>query len=757
MSIGSSRRVALSAGAVSVLLAIGVQAASPPASEAPLLGFSAAGSRAELERERAFDDLISTVELRSWLERLAARPHHVGSEWGRANAEWMRDLFTSWGYEARIETFDVLFPTPKLRSLEMVAPTPFRAHLDEGSLAEDATSGQKTEQLPTYNIYSIDGDVEGELVYVNYGLPEDYEELALRGIEVRGKLVLARYGGSWRGIKPKVAAEHGAIGCLIFSDPAEDGYTQGDPWPNGGWRARDSVQRGSVADMPRHSGDALTPGVGATKEAVRLPLTEADILTRIPVLPISAGDALPLLAALAGPMAPPAWRGALPLPYRMGPGPARVHLKLEFDWSLKPVHDVIAVLPGGELPDEWILRGNHHDAWVNGATDPVSGMVALLAEAKAIGTLAKAGFRPRRTLVYAAWDGEEPGLLGSTEWAETHLAELREKAVAYLNTDSVTRGFLQAAGSHSLERLVNEVGRAVLDPERAVPVIERTRAAGIAHGDDEARQRLRNRSDLRIGALGSGSDFTPFLQHVGIAALNVDFGGEEQYGQYHSIYDSIAHYERYGDPGFAYVAKAAQVNGRLTLRLSEADVLPFTLDRTAEAIGDYASELGELALRLRKESEERARLLADRSLELAADPRQTFVAPPALDRVPFLEFAPLHNAVELFAKATGDFEKARTEAVARGLDGAARSELNRFLRTFERRLTSDGGLPGRPWYRHQIYAPGQYTGYGVKTLPAIREAIEQRRWEEANAQIRAIATLLDDARGAIDGMTAKLP
>ena len=260
MSIGSSRRVALSAGALSVLLAIGVQAASPPAFEPPLLGFSAAGSRAELERERAFDDLISTPELRSWLERLAARPHHVGSEWGRANAEWMRDLFASWGYEARIETFDVLFPTPKLRSLEMVAPTPFSARLDEGSLAEDATSGQKTEQLPTYNIYSIDGDVEGELVYVNYGLPEDYEELALRGIEVRGKLVLARYGGSWRGIKPKVAAEHGAIGCLIFSDPAEDGYTQGDPWPNGGWRARDSVQRGSVADMPRHSGDALTPG-----------------------------------------------------------------------------------------------------------------------------------------------------------------------------------------------------------------------------------------------------------------------------------------------------------------------------------------------------------------------------------------------------------------------------------------------------------------------------------------------------------------
>ena len=730
--------------------------AASPATEPALLGFSVAASRAELDRERAFDALISKEELRAWLEHLAARPHHVGSEWGRANAEWMRDLFASWGYAARIESFDVLFPTPKRRALEMVAPKRFRARLAEPALAGDPTSGQQKEQLPTFNVFSIDGDVEGELVYVNYGLPEDYEALAQHGIDVKGRIVLARYGGSWRGIKPKVAAEHGAIGCLIFSDPSGDGYTQGDPWPKGGWRSGDSVQRGSVADMPFHSGDALTPGVGATKDAVRLPLAEARILTRIPVLPISASDAEPLLAALGGAMAPPAWRGALPLPYRMGPGPARVHLELAFDWSLKPVHDVIAVLPGAELPDEWIVRGNHHDAWVNGASDPVSGMVALLAEAKAIGGLAKVGFKPRRTLVYAAWDGEEPGLLGSTEWAETHLAELRDKAVAYLNTDSVSRGFLAAAGSHSLERLVNEVGRSVIDPERAVPVLERTRAAGIANGDDKQRERLRGKSDLRIGALGSGSDFTPFLQHVGIAALNVDFGGEEQYGQYHSIYDSIAHYERFGDPGFAYVAKAAEVNGRLTLRLSESDVLPFTLDRTAEAIGEYAAELGELTDGLRKASEERERLLGERSLELAADPQQTFVAPPALDRVPFLEFAPLSNAVALFEKAAAEFEKARTAAVDRGLQVETRAELNRFLRTFERRLTSDAGLPGRPWYRHQIYAPGQYTGYGVKTLPAVREAIEQRHWDEANRQIREVAALLDAARAAIEEMTAKL-
>jgi N-acetylated-alpha-linked acidic dipeptidase len=752
MSIRAPHLAALTTTAVFFALAA---AATPPA-DSPLLGFSADGSRAELERESAFARQISKAELRNWLEHLAARPHHVGSEWGRANAEWMRDLFAGWGYEARIETFEVLFPTPKVRLLEMVAPTRFRARLDEGSLAEDPTSGQKKEQLPGYNAYSVDGDVEGELVYVNYGLPADYEELAQHGIDVRGKIVLARYGGSWRGIKPKVAAERGAIGCLIYSDPSGDGYTQGDVWPKGGWRSRESVQRGSVADMPLYSGDPLTPGVGATKEAVRLPLGEAKTLTRVPVLPISYGDAEPLLRALAGPMTPESWRGALPFPYRFGPGPARVHLKLAFDWSLKPVHDVIAVLPGAELPDEWIVRGNHHDAWVNGASDPVSGMVSLLAEAKAIGTLAKDGFRPRRTLVYAAWDGEEAGLLGSTEWAEKHAAELGEKAVAYLNTDSVSRGLLGAGGSQSLERLFNEVGRAVVDPERGVSVLDRARAAAIAQGDEKTRARLRSRADLRLEALGSGSDFTPFLQHLGIAALNVGFGGEEQYGQYHSIYDSIAHFERFGDPGFDYVAKSAEVNGRLTLRLSQADVLPLTLDRTAEGIGEYATELRELTATLRKESEERERLLAEGSLQLAADPQQTFVAPKALDRVPFLEFAPLENAVTLLGKAAEAFEKARSAAFERGLDAATRTELNDFLRTFERRLTSESGLPGRPWYRHQVDAPGQYTGYGAKTLPAIREAIEQRHWDEANIQIRQVARLLDDARTAIEKMTAKL-
>ena len=740
-----------------VTLVVSLAPASADSGAPPLFGFSAAAAVAEREREARLDAALSPAEMRAWMERLAARPHHVGSAWGRANAEWLRDLFASWGFEARIESFQVLFPTPVERTLELVAPTRFRARLDEPALAEDATSGLKHEQLPTYNAYSIDGDVTGELVYVNQGLPADYDELAQRGIDVRGKIVLARYGGSWRGIKPKVAAEKGALGCIIYSDPGGDGYFQGDVYPKGGWRGRDSVQRGSVADMPVFSGDPLTPGRAATADAERLPLAESPLLTKIPVLPISYADAQPLLAALAGPMAPEGWRGALPLPYHLGPGPARVHLRVRFDWSLKPIHDVVAVLAGASAPDEWIVRGNHHDAWVFGALDPVAGMSTLLAEAQAVGGLARSGWRPARTLVYAAWDGEEAGLLGSTEWAEAHAEELRAKAVAYLNTDSISRGFLGLDGSHSLERYANQVAREVTDPERGVSVLERTRAARIVRAADDAeKKRLRERADLQLGALGSGSDFTPFLQHLGIASLNFDFGGEEQYGQYHSIYDSVDHYVRFVDPDFAYVATAARTGLRLTLRLAEAEVLPLSLDRAAAAIGEYVEEVGKLTGKLRAESEERARLLADRTLELAADPRQTFVAPPALDRVPFLELAPLENAAALLVEAAARFERARAAAEERGLAPAARAELNGFLRGFERLLLDDAGLPGRPWYRHQIYAPGQYTGYGVKTLPAIREAIELRRWDEANVEIVKVARLLDGARAALDAMTAKI-
>jgi N-acetylated-alpha-linked acidic dipeptidase len=598
--------------------------------------------------------------------------------------------------------------------------------------------------------------VEGELVYVNYGVPADYEELALRGVNVKGRIVIARYGGSWRGIKPKVAAEHGALGCIIFSDPSGDGYTQGDTYPRGGWRPDTGVQRGSVKDMPIHSGDPLTPGWAATPDARRLERSEVQTLTKIPVLPISAADARPLLLALRGPLAPPSWRGALPAPYRLGPGPAKVRLKVGFDWKLVPAYNVIAVLRGSERPDEWIVRGNHHDAWVNGATDPVSGMVALLEEARAIGALARQGFRPRRTLVYAGWDGEEQGLLGSSEWVEAHLEELQAKAVAYVNSDSNSRGFLDVGGSHSLEGFVNQALADVQDPLKRVGVLARARARAILDGPPEARKLARSRKGLGLSALGSGSDYTPFLQHAGVASLNVGFGEEDEYGQYHSIYDSLDHYTRFMDPDFSYGIALARSAGRLVLRLSQAETLPFDFAATLAELERYSKEVQALAERSREDAEERNRDLDEGLYAAWFTPHETRVAPPRLDPAPRLNFAPLENALERVRKAVAAHERARAARAGRPLAGDAALRLDAALRASERALTRDEGLPGRPWYRHQIYAPGRYTGYGVKTLPAVREAIELRNWGEAEAQVLVVARTLEGFAAQVENAAAIL-
>lgn len=732
----------ISAGALAFVLL------AATAAEAPLLGFTADGAAAQRALEARYDEKLSAEDLGRWMDRLAARPHHLGSAWGRENAEFLAEQFRSWGYEARIEEFQVLFPTPKVRLLEMVVPRRFRAALSEPPLPQDRTSSQQAEQLPVYNAYSVDGDVSGELVYVNYGVPDDYKELERSGIDVKGKIVLARYGGSWRGIKPKVAAEHGAVGCIIFSDPREDGYFQGDTYPRGGWRSDRSAQRGSVADMPLHPGDPLTPGVGATRDAKRLAVSEARTLTRIPVLPIASADALPLLQELGGPMAPEAWRGSLPVPYHLGPGPARVRLKVEFDWSLHPVRNVIAVLRGAEQPDQWIVRGNHHDAWVNGATDPVSGLVAMMAEAKAVGELAREGRRPSRTLVYAAWDGEEPGLLGSTEWAEAHADELRAKAAAYVNSDSNARGFLGAGGSHSLERLVGQVARDVEDPAHKVSVGQRLRARRIVQArDDDARRDAWDRLDLRIAALGSGSDYTPFLQHLGIASLNVSYDGEDDYGQYHSIYDSIDHYRRFQDEGFAYGLVQARTTGRIVLRLANAAVLPFEFTNVAETIGRYVKEVAKLADDERAKAEETGRRARERIDVLAADARFPFVAPAPEPGVPHLNLAPLRNAAGALERAAREYERVAPRAAA--LDTGRRAALDAILLRAERSFTRAEGLPRRPWYRHLIYAPGWYTGYGVKTLPAVREAIEQKRFDELEPAVR-------DAAAAIEAYAAEV-
>lgn len=687
---------------------------------------------AQLQLEAKFDQQLSSSHVGETIKELSAKPHHLGSAPGKAVADAVLQKFKSYGWDARIETYQVLFPTPKTRVLELTAPVKYTALLKEPALAEDATSGQEG-QLPTYNAWSGDGNVNGELVYVNYGLPEDYEQLERLGINVKGKIVIARYGRSWRGIKPKVAAEHGAIGCIIYSDPKEDGYYQGDVYPKGAFKNEYGVQRGSVMDMVIYPGDPLTPNIGATQNAKRLERSQAQTILKIPVLPISYHDAQPLLAALEGPVAPEAWRGALPITYHTGPGKATVHLQVESNWDLVPAYDVIAMLKGSQYPDEWVIRGNHHDAWVNGAADPISGLAALLEEAKAIGELARNGYKPKRTLVYCAWDGEEPALLGSTEWVEDHAAELQEKAVAYINSDGNGRGFLGAGGSHALTGLMDGVAKDVKDPQTNVSVYERRKASDIVNAaTPKNKKELLEKNELRLSALGSGSDYSPFFQHLGVPSLNLGFGGEDDGGEYHSIYDSYDDYRRFKDPEFKYGVALAQVAGRAALRLADADILPFDFRYLYRTINGYLGELTGLADQLRESTALENKLIKDRTYQLAADPTKQFTAPGPKDEVPFLDFSPLQNALTALEKAsTGLADSLGRSTIA----ADKRKRINEALYQAESKLLIPEGLPRRPWFKHSIYAPGFYTGYGVKTMPGIREAIEQRNWKEAQEQI----------------------
>jgi N-acetylated-alpha-linked acidic dipeptidase len=690
-----------------------------------LRGFSNANAAVEINWEEKMKSIPRPELLRDYMKHLSAEPHHVGSAYDRQNAQWIRDKFKSWGIDARLEEFEVLFPTPTERVLEMIEPSRFRAALKEPAIPEDPDSGDAN-QLPTYNAYSIDGDVTGELVYVNYGVPADYDELAKLGVDVKGKIVIARYGGSWRGIKPKVAAEHGAIGCLIYSDPRDDGYYQGDVFPNGPYRPEQGVQRGSVMDMPIHPGDPLTPGWGAVKGARRIPREQAEVITKIPVLPISYGDALPLLRELRGPVAPEAWRGALAITYHLGGGPARVHLKVSFDWSMKTLYDVVARIEGSTYPDEWVIFGNHHDAWVNGADDPTSGQVALMETGRSFGELLKQGWKPKRTIIMCAWDGEEEGLLGSTEWVETHADELKQKAVAYLNSDSTSKGRLNVGGSHSLERFINEVARDVHQPGAKGSVLDAMKDRRMDQArSEEDKKEMKDRADLRISALGSGSDYTPFLQHLGIASMNTGFGGEGGGGVYHSIYDSFAWYIKFGDPTFEYGKALSQVNGTIVMRLASADVLPFEFTDLADTLGRYVDEIDKLAMKDKRQKD--------------------------------IDLAPLKSAVKSFAESARRYEEALTRVGATDFQQVKQlKSLNQLLYQSERKLTSEQGLPRRPWFRHQMYAPGFYTGYGVKTIPAVREAIEEKHWEEVDPGIRNASSAIQALGSQVEAATRML-
>lgn len=718
----------------------------------PLPGYTAQSSNPERDLEKKFQDGIVRENLRENMRRMSARPHHVGSPYDKDNAEWILSKFKEWGFDAHIETFQVLFPTPKERIVELVQPTEFRAKLQEPPVPGDPTSNQTAEQLPTYNAYSIDGDVTAPLVYVNYGSRDDYEQLDRLGISVKGAIVIARYGENWRGTKPKVAGEHGAIGCIIYSDPKDDGYFQGDDYPKGGWRPKDGVQRGSVMDTD-YPGDPLTPGVGATADAKRLSIPEARTITKIPVLPISWGDALPLLSALAGPVPPEKWRGALPLTYHVGPGPAKVHLKVTSNWDMKPVNDVIATLRGSAAPDQWVIRGNHFDAWVNGADDPLSGMSAVLEEARMLGELHKQGWTPKRTIIYCAWDGEEPGLLGSTEWVETHGEQLQKHAVAYINSDSNGRGFFHASGSHDLEKLINDVVRELNDPEKNISVWQRARLSRIANAKNpEERSEIRKRADLAIGALGDGSDYASFLDHAGISALNIGYGGENDADSYHSIYDDFDWYTHFVDTDFSYGRAMAQTGGTTVLRLADADIIPFEYVGMAETIAKYVTELEKQLKDMQEEITERNLELKEGVFTATADPRKTSVPPPHETTPPYMNFAPLKNGVEALKRSAERYQSAAAKAQAEtapALSPQALDSLNTDLLKIQRTFLTERGLPERPWFKHQVYAPGAYTGYGAKPIAAVREYMDEKKWTEAEAQVPGVAKVLEDVAAAI--------
>jgi N-acetylated-alpha-linked acidic dipeptidase len=737
--------------------------ASPLVAQAPsasqtLDGYTPQASAAEVALEAKFSELPSTDNLRSNMQHLSARPHNVGSPYDKENADWLLGKFRDWGFDAHIETFYVLFPTPKERLLEMLEPKKFTASLAEPPIAVDPTSNQQAEQLPTYNAYSGDGDVTGPLVYVNYGRREDYDDLERMGVSVKGAIVITRYGKSWRGIKPKVAAEHGAIGCIIYSDPQQDGYGDADSYPAGGGRPKESVQRGGVNDTA-FPGDPLTPGTPATKDAKRLEIKDSPIITKIPVLPISYADAQPLLAAMGGEVVPEPWRGGLPITYHVGPGPAKVHLKMFSNWDIKPVYDVIATIPGNEAKDEWVIRGNHHDAWVNGAEDPVSGMVAELEEARALGELRKQGWKPRRTVIYCAWDGEEPGLLGSTEWVEQHADELREHAVLYVNTDDSGRGFLDVDGAHSVEHFINQVERQVPDPETKFTVWERAHLQSLSTAENaERRAVLRSRKDSPIEAMGDGSDFAPFIDYLAIPSLDMSFGGEDPGSTYHSIYDDFYYYTHFRDTDFKFGRALAQTAGLSVLRMADAPLIPYEYTAVAETIGGYVKDLKSELNQAQETIKERNLQIDEGVFAALSDPNRPTFPPKREAEPPFLNFAPLDNGVVALTKAAERYQKAFDAAQAKGmtLDDATLQAVNHLLIQVDRTNLRAEGIPGRPWYKNQIYAPGAYTGYGVKTLAGVREAMDAHQWSLADQETPIVGSVLEAESRAIDAAAGRL-
>ena len=686
---------------------------------ARIRGFSETASAAEAARERAFKAMPSAKAAEADFDVMTAEPHHVGSPYEIKLADYIAGQLQEFGFGVTRYEYSVLVPWPGERRVEIVAPDTLELQVEEEAIPGDPWAG-KPGILPAYNAYSPAGDVTGEIVYVNYGIPADYDELATLGVDVKGKIVLARYGGSWRGIKPKVAAEHGAVGCLIYSDPRDDGYFQGDVYPDGPHRGWGMIQRGSVMDMPRYPGDPSTPGRPSKPGVERLPIERIDTLAKIPVQPMSYRDGVEILKRLKGPVAPEAWRGSLPLTYHVGPGPAKVHLSLQMDYGQRRLINVVGRIAGGEFPDEWIIVGSHRDAWVFGASDSVSGHVSMMSVARAFGEMMKNGWKPRRSILFVSWDGEEPGLLGSTEWVEDLAPELKAKTAVYVNRDAGAGGpFFSGNAVHSLTPFVHELAQSV-DSDRPSKTLY---DVWLEHAREEkpAKDRQPMLKAPLVGALGSGSDYTAFLDHIGVASLDMSLSGPGDGGTYHSTYDNPAWFKKFIDPQFKFSVLAAQVTGVAVLRLADAELLPFDYESYGRQILEYVNEIEK-----------------DATGKAAAESKK-------------VDFAGLKTAAEAFARAGASLKKQGDALLAGNRAKAALAGLNHRMIMAERDLVEPAGLPDRPWFRHTIYAPGLYTGYGVKTIPGVREAVDAGHFTRAAEQAAIVIRALQRATRTLSG------
>jgi N-acetylated-alpha-linked acidic dipeptidase len=701
---------------VTLFAAVWLSAQSAPPTR--IRGFSDEASAAEAARERDFKMMPSAKAAEADFDIMTAEPHHVGSPYEIKLADYIADNFKQLGFDVTRYEYSVLIPWPKERRIDIVAPDTAKLQVEEDTIPGDPWA-LKPGILPAYNAYSPSGDVTGEIVYVNYGVPADYDTLKTLGVDVKGKIVLARYGGSWRGIKPKVAAEHGAVGCLIFSDPRDDGYFQGDVYPDGPYRGWGMIQRGSVMDMPRYPGDPSTPDRPSKPGVERVPLDKIQTLSPIPVQPMSYRDGLEILKRLKGPVAPEAWRGALPVTYHVGPGPANVHMTLQMDYGQRRLIDVVGKITGAEFPDEWVIVGSHRDAWVFGASDSVSGHVSMMSVARAMSEMMKTGWKPRRTILFVSWDGEEPGLLGSTEFVEDLANDLKAHAAVYVNRDSGAGGpFFESSAVHSLTPFIHELAKSVESDQPSKSLYDRWL--------ERAREKNPPKSGEpplkvpAIGALGSGSDYTAFLDHIGVASIDMGLSGTGD-GVYHSTYDDPAWFKKFLDPGFKYSVLAARVTGVAMLRLADAQILPFDFEAYGTQIVEYVKEI---------EKEAAAKSSADAGR---------------------VDFAGLKTAAEAFARAGSDAKKRSDATLASHAGTSALAAMNTRLMKVERDLIEPAGLPDRPWFRHTIYAPGLYTGYGVKTIPGVREAVDAGNFTRAAEQARTVIRALQRATLTLSG------